>query len=138
MPSYWDENGNMIDQRVGIVGGVEATLSPDTTVNVGNIPLRQQVYENGYRILEEGPNKSSANGKITIDGSTEQSIQVSGMALYLQNVGDAKVYMDSKPGVNADKWEIVPGRIAGPFSATDKLYFKGAAATVLKYIFVSG
>lgn len=109
------------------------TWDPDTGLPVeGTVIVRDKVL----RIADTSPDGTAANGKITIDGTTEQSITVNGKMLYLQNVGDNKVYMDNKTGVTADKWEIpVRGRV-GPITAQSKLYFLGAGATTLKFLFV--
>lgn len=101
-----------------------------------------KVYDRTLRILDTGPpngnNNGAANSSIPIDGTNEQSLLVSGGLVYVQNIGNATVYMDVKTGVNDTKWEILPRMRLGPLSAVDRLFFKGAGATTLKYIFVGG
>lgn len=113
MPGYWDANGNYVS---------------------GDVQVRDRLL----RIMDSGPSGSSSNGKIVIDGTSEQSLVLNGAPVYLQNVGDAKVYMGNKPGVTADNWEIMPRMRAGPITSKDRLYFLGAGATTLKYLFVGG
>lgn len=113
MPGYWDANGNYVS---------------------GDVQVRDRLL----RIMESGPNGSPSNGKIDITGTAEQSLILNGAPVYLQNVGDSKVYMDNKPGVTSDKWEIMPRMRAGPITARDRLYFMGAGPTTLKFLFVGG
>ncbi len=87
------------------------------------------------RIADTAP-ENVTNGKIVLDGTTEQSLKISGKIVYLQNVGANILYMDNKTGVNADKWELNVRGKAGPITATDRMYFNSAGPTTLKYIFV--
>lgn len=102
------------------------------------ISTETQVRDRLLRIMDTGPNGTAANGKIDITGTGEQSLVVNGAMVYLQNVGDNRVYMDGKTGVNADKWEILPRMRVGPITAKDKLFFFGAGASTLKFLFVGG
>ena len=97
-----------------------------------------QVRDRLLRIMDTGPNGTAANGKIDITGTNEQFLVVNGAMVYLHNVGDAKIYMDNKTGVNSDKWEIMPRMRAGPITARDRMYFMGAGPTTLKFLFVGG
>lgn len=112
MPSTWDKDGKLVDGNFVVI---------DRILRIEDVA---------------GDGTAKTNGKISIDGVTEQSIEVNGKTLYLQNVGDNKIYMDSKAGVNADKWEIMPRGRLGPITAKDKLYFLGAGVSTLKYLFV--
>ncbi|MEW4371780.1 hypothetical protein [Paenibacillus kandeliae] len=109
------------------------TWDPDTGLPVeGTVIVRDKIL----RIADSLPDGGTVNGKLAVDNTTEQSLVVNGKIIYLQNVGDNKVYMHNKTGVSEDHWEIPVRGKAGPITATGKLFFKGAGATTLKYIFV--
>ncbi len=111
---------------------MSTTWDPDTGLPVERTTI---VRDRILRIADTAPD-GVTNGKIVLDGTAEQSLKISGKIVYLQNVGDNKVYMDNKTGVNADKWELPVRGKAGPITATDKMYFNSAGPTTLKYIFV--
>lgn len=93
--------------------------------------------ERGYKLRANGPDASTAaNGQMNVGTSADAVLKVVGLSVYVQNTGTATIYMAAAPNVTTQMWPIVAGRIAGPFSANDSLYFRAAAATTLNWVFV--
>lgn len=93
--------------------------------------------ERGYKLRSRGPDADTpANGQIPVTSTKDSELKVIGLNVYVQNTGNATIYMSATPGVTNQMWPIVAGRIAGPFSANDSLYFRAAAATTLNWVFV--